>query len=116
MSESSQPNTIRHTYTQSGSLNVSVADSCFITCPKTSLKVILEYQEEGWLGRSQNRVLGVIFKYDPNNDNITKIRDVADKDVHARIEGCWQDKIFYTLGNKPFNKVPVSAPSAFSKA
>ncbi|KAI4627351.1 uncharacterized protein J4E88_001391 [Alternaria novae-zelandiae] len=88
-----------------GSLNVSVADSCFVTCPKTGLKVILEYQEEGWLGRSQNKVLGVIFKYDPNNDSITKIKDVAEKDVLARIEGNWQDKVYYTLGSKPFAKV-----------
>ncbi|KNG47547.1 oxysterol-binding protein [Stemphylium lycopersici] len=89
-----------------GSLNVSVADSCFITCPKTGLKVILEYLEEGWLGRSQNKVLGVIFKYDPNNDTITKIKDVPEKDVLGRIEGNWQDKIYYTLGSKPFAKVP----------
>ncbi|EUC39851.1 hypothetical protein COCMIDRAFT_110378 [Bipolaris oryzae ATCC 44560] len=88
-----------------GSLNVSVADSCFITCPKTGLKVILEYQEEGWLGRSQNKVMGVIFKYDPNNDTITKIKDVSDKDVLGRIEGSWQDKVYYTLGSKPFAKV-----------
>ncbi|RYN33056.1 hypothetical protein AA0113_g2278 [Alternaria arborescens] len=88
-----------------GSLNVSVADSCFITCPKTGLKVILEYQEEGWLGRSQNKVLGVIFKYDPKNDTVTKIKDVSEKDVLARIEGNWQDKVYYTLGSKPFAKV-----------
>lgn len=94
-----------------GSLNVSVADSCFVTCPKTGLKVILEYQEEGWLGRSQNKVLGVIFKYDPNNDSITKIKDVAEKDVLARIEGNWQDKVYYTLGSKPFAKVAVSTLS-----
>ena len=91
-----------------GSLSVSVADSCYITCPKTGLKVILEYQEEGWLGRSQNLVKGVIFKYDPKNDNITKIKDVSDKEVLARIEGAWTDKVYYTLGNKPFNKAPVS--------
>ncbi|OAL46017.1 hypothetical protein IQ07DRAFT_192926 [Pyrenochaeta sp. DS3sAY3a] len=89
-----------------GSLSVSVADSCYITCPKTGLKVILEYLEEGWLGRSQNKVLGVIFKYDANNDTITKIKDVPEKDVQARIDGCWQDKVYYTLGNKPFAKVP----------
>lgn len=93
---------------RTGSLNVSVADSCFITCPKTGLKVILEYQEEGWLGRSQNKVMGVIFKYDPNNDTITKIKDVSDKDVLGRIEGSWQDKVYYTLGSKPFSKVSVS--------
>lgn len=90
-----------------GSLSVSVADTCYITCPKTGLKVILEYQEEGWLGRSQNLVKGVIFKYDSKNDNITKIKDVSDKEVLARIEGAWTDKVYYTLGNKPFNKAPV---------
>lgn len=92
-----------------GSLSVSVADTCYITCPKTGLKVILEYQEEGWLGRSQNLVKGVIFKYDPKNDNITKIKDVSDKEVLARIEGAWTDKVYYTLGSKPFNKTAVSS-------
>jgi hypothetical protein len=36
------------------------------------------------------------------------MKDVPDKDVLARIEGNWQDKIYYTLGNKPFAKVSVS--------
>jgi hypothetical protein len=84
-----------------GSLSVSVADTCYVTCPKTGLKVILEYLEEGWLQ-------GVVFKYDPKADNITKIKDVSDKEVLARIEGNWQDKIYYTLGSKPFAKVSVS--------
>ena len=86
-----------------------MADTCYITCPKTGLKVILEYQEEGWLGRSQNKVNGVIFKYDSKNDTVTKIRDLPEKDILARIEGSWQDKIHYTLGNKPFAKATVSA-------
>jgi hypothetical protein len=102
-------NMSRHqAYKLAGTLNVSVADSCYVTCPKTGLKTILEYQEEGWLGRSQNKVHGVIFKYDPKNDNITKIKDVSDKDVLARIEGNWQEKVYYTLGSKPFAKVSVS--------
>jgi hypothetical protein len=88
-----------------GSLSVSVADTCYITCPKTGLKVILEYVEEGWLGRTQNKVVGVVFKYDPKNDTMARIKDVPDKEVLARIEGSWQDKVYYTLGNKPFNKV-----------
>ncbi|PVI07022.1 oxysterol-binding protein-like protein [Periconia macrospinosa] len=87
-----------------GALSVSVADSCYVTCAKTKIKVILEYLEEGWLGRSQNKVLGVIFKYDPNNDTKTKIKDVPDKDVLARVEGCWQDKVYYTFGSQPFAK------------
>jgi hypothetical protein len=96
-----------------GSLSVSVADTCYITCPKTGLKVILEYVEEGWLGRTQNKVVGVVFKYDPKNDTMTRIKDVPDKEVLARIEGSWQDKVYYTLGNKPFNKVTVSFPIVF---
>jgi hypothetical protein len=87
-----------------GSLSVSVADSCYVTCSQTKIKVILQYVEEGWLGRTQNKVEGVIFKYDPNNDTKTKIKEVPDKDVMARIEGSWQDKVYYTLGSQPFNK------------
>jgi len=93
-----------------GSLSVSVADSCYVTCAKTKTKVILEYLEEGWLGRSQNRVHGVIFKYDPNNDTKTKIKEVSDKDVLARVEGSWQDKVYYTLGSQPFAKSSVCNP------
>jgi len=52
-------------------------------------------------------VKGVIFKYDPNNDTTNKIKEVPDKEVLARIEGSWQDKVYYTLGNKPFNKASV---------
>jgi hypothetical protein len=85
-------------------LSVSVADSCYITCPKTRLKVILEYLEEGWLGRTQNRVIGVIYKYDPDNDTKTKIKEVAETDIVGRIEGCWMDKIYYTLGSEPITK------------
>lgn len=87
-----------------GSLSVTVADVCYITCPKTKIKVILHYLEEGWLGKTQNKVEGVIFTYDPENDNKTKIRDVPDKDVLARIEGCWHDKIYYSLGSGPVSK------------
>jgi hypothetical protein len=82
-----------------GTLSVTVADICFVTCPKSKMKTILHYMEEGWLGKSQNRIEGVIFKYDPENDNKTKIRDVPEGDVLARIEGCWRDKIYYTSSN-----------------
>ncbi|KAK7521620.1 oxysterol-binding protein-like protein [Phyllosticta citriasiana] len=87
-----------------GSLSVTVADVCYITCPRTRIKVILHYLEEGWLGKTQNRVEGVIFTYDPQNDTKTKIKDVSDKDVLARIEGSWHDKVYYTLGSQAFSK------------
>lgn len=80
-----------------GALSVTVADACYITCPKTGMKAILQYLEEGWIGRSQNKLEGVIFRYDPGKDNITKIKDVPDGDVLARISGSWHGKIYYTL-------------------
>ena len=82
-----------------GSLSVTVADTCFITCPKTKLKVILHYQEESWLGKTQNRVLGVIYTCHPQNDDRTRIKDVPEKDILARLEGCWTEKVQYTLSN-----------------
>lgn len=87
-----------------GSLNISVADTCYVTCAKTRLKAILHYQEEGWIGKSQNKMQGIIFKYDPDNDVKTKIKEVSDSDVVARVEGCWQEQIYFTLGNKAFDK------------
>lgn len=62
---------------------------------------------EGWLGRAQNAVEGVIYKFDPENDNITRIKDVSDKDVLARIEGNWTDKVYYSLGSGPVSKSKV---------
>ena len=80
-----------------GSLSVTVADTCFVTCPKTKMKTILEYMEESWVGRSQNRVKGVIFSYDPSSDTKTRIRDVPDKDILAKIDGSWHEQVSYTL-------------------
>ncbi|OJD25273.1 hypothetical protein ACJ73_03360 [Blastomyces percursus] len=80
-----------------GSLSITVSDTCFITCAETRIKAILQYLNEGWIGKTQNRVVGVIFRYDPENDNKFKIKDVPESDVLARIEGCWHEKIYYTL-------------------
>ena len=79
-----------------GTLSVTVADTCFVTCPKTRLKVILHYLEEGWLGKSQNKVVGVIYRYDPDNDKIIRLKDVLEKDIVGRVEGCWKEKVYYT--------------------
>ena len=50
---------------------------------------------------------GIIFTYDPENDTKAKIKDVPEKDVLGRIEGCWTDKVYYTLGSQPFAKSTV---------
>lgn len=80
-----------------GALSVSVTDTCFITCPKTRIKVILHYMEEGWLGKSQHKVQGVMFRYDPENDKYTRIKDVPSKDILANIDGCWHEQIYYSF-------------------
>lgn len=91
-----------------GSLSVTVSDTCFITCPKAKIKVILQYQEESWLGKTQNKVLGVIYTYDPQNDNRTRIKEVPEDDVLAKLEGCWTDQVHYTLaGSKVIQTKPT---------
>lgn len=83
-----------------GSLSVSVGDHCYITCAKTRIKTILQYVEEGWLGKTQNKIEGVIFRYDPENDDKTRIRDVPEKDILARTFGSWREKQYYSLAPK----------------
>ncbi|OAA73318.1 Oxysterol-binding protein [Cordyceps fumosorosea ARSEF 2679] len=90
-----------------GTLTVSVSDTAYITCPKTRLKAILSYVEEGWLGRTTNKVEGVIFRYDPDNDDKTRIQDVPDDDVLVRLSGPWREKVVFTLGSTPLKQVPV---------
>ena len=92
----------------SGSLYVSVADTCSITCKKTGIKGMLNYVEEGWLDKSQNKVIGVVYKYDVDKDTYTKVRDVPDKDVIGRIDGSWTDKVWFSKGSAAFDRAAVS--------
>lgn len=80
-----------------GALSISVADVCFVSCAKTRIKVILHYLDEGWLGKSQNRVEGVIFRYDPDDDVYSRIKDVPQRDILAKIDGCWQEQVYYSI-------------------
>ncbi|BCS23269.1 putative oxysterol binding protein (Orp8) [Aspergillus puulaauensis] len=86
-----------------GALSISVADTCYIVCPKTRIKVILQYLEDGWISRAQNKVEGVIFRYDPDKDTITRVKDVPEADVLAKISGSWQNQMYYTMAgtNEP---------------
>ncbi|KAF3480003.1 uncharacterized protein GIQ15_06979 [Arthroderma uncinatum] len=80
-----------------GSLSVTVADTCYITCPKTKIKAILQYLEDGWLGKAQHRVTGAIFRYDPDKDDKTRTKDVPATDLLAEIQGSWHEQIYFTL-------------------
>ncbi|KAH6615702.1 hypothetical protein B0J18DRAFT_288075 [Chaetomium sp. MPI-SDFR-AT-0129] len=89
-----------------GALSVSVGDMAYITCPETKLKAILRYYDDGWLGRTTNKVEGVIFRYDPENDDKRQIQDVAEEDILVRLGGPWKEKIVFTLGSKPLTSHP----------
>lgn len=83
-----------------GSLNVSVSEMAYIICPQSGIKTILHYVEEGWLGRTTNKIDGIIFHYDPENDDKTRVQDVPEKDVLARLSGPWREKVVFTLGSR----------------
>ncbi|KAI1000415.1 hypothetical protein K3495_g7783 [Podosphaera aphanis] len=90
-----------------GSLSVTVGEQCYITCAKTGIKTILHYLEESWLGKSHNKVEGVVFKYNPEKDDIMKIKDVPEDDILARISGAWKETVFFSLGSKGKTKMPL---------
>lgn len=89
-----------------GSLNVTVGDMAYVTCPETKLKAILRYYDEGWLGRTTNKVEGIIFRYDPDNDDKDQINQVPKEDILVRLGGPWKEKIVFTLGPKPMASHP----------
>lgn len=96
-----------------GALSITVSDSCFVTCPKTRLKAILQYTEDGWLGRNQHKVEGVIFHYDPAHDNVMKIKDVPEGDILARISGSWHGQILYTLADSTESQILIDITPLF---
>jgi hypothetical protein len=87
-----------------GTLTISVTEHCYVTCAETKTKAILNYVEDGWITRAQNKVEGIIYSYDPENETnkTPKIKEVPEKDIIARIEGSWMEKLQYTLGSMPF--------------
>jgi len=80
-----------------GALTVYVEDCCYVTCPKTKLKCILQYLGDSWIGKAKHRVEGVIYHYEEGDDDIERIKDVPSKLIKAKIEGSWMNQVYYTL-------------------
>lgn len=77
------------------------------------MKAILHYLDEGWLGKTLNKVHGLVYRYDPDNDNITRLKDVPKKDILAEVEGCWQEQIYYSIPNtSAVNEEPNTEPTS----
>ncbi|EGD94525.1 oxysterol binding protein [Trichophyton tonsurans CBS 112818] len=87
-----------------GALSVSVADTCYLTCPRTRIKAILQYLEDGWLSKAQHRVVGAVFRYNPDNDTVSRIKDIPATDLLAEISGSWHERIYFNLPNSPKDK------------
>jgi oxysterol-binding protein-related protein 9/10/11 len=47
-------------------------------------------------------VEGVIFRYDPENDTIDKIKSIPEKDILIILTGSWKGEIYFS---KPGSKV-----------
>ncbi|QIX00978.1 hypothetical protein AMS68_006495 [Peltaster fructicola] len=88
-----------------GNLYVSVADICTVTCAKTGIKTLLHYLEEGYFGKTQNKVEGVVYKCDVATDKTTRIKDVPESAILGRIEGSWTEKVYFSYGSTDFKKV-----------
>lgn len=99
-----------------GALSISVADTCYLTCPKTRTKTILQYQEDSWIGRAQYKVEGVVFRYDPDNDTVTKIKDAPENDILARITGSWHGQINFILPGKKDPQLLIDISPLFPAA
>ena len=80
-----------------GTLNLYVEDICYVTCPKTKLKAVLQYLGDSWIGKAKHKVEGVIYQYIQEDDGIQKIKDVPSKLVLAKIEGSWMSQLYYTV-------------------
>ncbi|PUU75759.1 hypothetical protein B9Z19DRAFT_310504 [Tuber borchii] len=80
-----------------GTLNLYVEDICYVTCPKTKLKAVLQYLGDSWIGKAKHKVEGVIYQYTQEDDGIQKIKDVPSKLVLAKIEGSWMSQLYYTV-------------------
>lgn len=99
-----------------GALSITVSDTCYITCSKTRTKTILQYLEDSWIGRAQYKLEGVVFRYDPDNDTATKIKDVPEGDVLARITGSWHGQIHFTLAGKADPQLLIDITPLFPAA
>lgn len=98
-----------------GGLSVTVGDVCYVTCKESKMKTILHYLEEGWIGKTQNKVEGVVFRYDPENDDKVRIRDVPEADILARISGNWKDKLYFTGASKNVYSLPRNSKPQTNK-
>jgi hypothetical protein len=60
---------------------------------------------QSWFHKPRFAIEGVIFRYDPDNDTITKIKSVPPKDLLINITGSWRGEIYFS---RPNSKVLIN--------
>lgn len=90
-----------------GNLYISVSDIATISCPQTRLRCILHYVEDSYFGKAQNKVVGVVHRYDPSlpkEKQYLKPKDVPSSDVLLTIEGDWKERLYYSIPSSAAQK------------
>ncbi|KAG9125432.1 hypothetical protein FRC07_007626, partial [Ceratobasidium sp. 392] len=80
-----------------GQFYATMSDYTVITCDrpgKDSLRALIEYKEESWIGKAQFLLEGVIHTYDPSSPDEcaswTKVKQVPASRVVATFDGTWR--------------------------
>ncbi|QRV96260.1 oxysterol binding protein [Ceratobasidium sp. AG-Ba] len=83
-----------------GQFYATMSDSTVVVCHKAgkeSLRAVIEYKEESWIGKAQFLLEGVIHTFDPSNaeecSTWTKVKQVPASRIVATFEGTWRGLI-----------------------
>ncbi|KAG8714173.1 hypothetical protein FRC08_012279 [Ceratobasidium sp. 394] len=80
-----------------GQFYATMSDSTVVTCDrlgKDSLRAVIEYKDESWIGKAQFLLEGVVHTYDPSDPeecaSWTKVKQVPPSRVVATFDGTWR--------------------------
>ncbi|KAB5591213.1 oxysterol-binding protein (Orp8) [Ceratobasidium theobromae] len=80
-----------------GQFYATMSDSTIITCDRPgqeSLRAIIEYKDESWIGKAQFLVEGVVHTYDPTDPDEcaswNKVKHVPQSRIVATFDGTWR--------------------------
>lgn len=78
-----------------GSLYAAIQDRAELTCKASSLKTVLWYKDEPWIGKPKYALEGALVRYNTDDGfKLDNIKDIPEDKMIARIEGCWKGKIY----------------------
>ena len=81
-----------------GSLSPAVTDVATVTCipapgsDAKPMRAVIEYKENGWLGKAEHAIEGCIYQYKPGTAaaTCTQVRDVPPDSIMFTLSGTWR--------------------------